>query len=359
MVRAASKANSLARVTELVGRYGKDFNIYPKAITKAADGVSFAGKIDKDIIKALKLGKFDDAAPFLYNINSIPSGLRYKLVLDVKDLPSYKVGLNEARGNKLKGLVKETSNSSDYNKLTDAKSSDAVTVADIEKNSNLKRVFDYIGGKKFITFTLGTLALTGVGTAYLLGEVKKHRNRMSGCFRYSVSENGSVVTCKVAECSCLDGAMISTENTKMCDNSIEIPEEMRKADNCKNVVGYGCVNCGVEDDKDTGTVEDEDSLNDAAPGDEVFYKCNLPSFMDALGDLIDEEVDGVVNAVKKGANELGSLYSTVIKVLKWVVVGVGIILVIILFGWGIIKMRNISKKNASEEIETFKKTEAR
>lgn len=290
------------------------------------------GELDTyNLVKHLKRGNFDFSLKQVYpGLDNISEPLALKLKNDIRDLPDYHLGNYERGSTTFKNAVLRDMPGADVAKLSDPKFTDGVTEAMVERNPRLKRVLAYMAGKKFVTFT-GVAVVVGLYAAY--EAVNQHQRRMAGCYRYAVDKHtGKLDVCKVATCSCEDGKMNAVSGATMCDSNHPIEEIMKNIKNCQENAQSGlyCTHCPVpSDDKkketeDSGSLTDPDSLSGASEHDRVTYQCMLPSWSDALADIVNSVRETATDAAEEAVKEVGSLLSLIIQISKYIAIVVAV-----------------------------------
>lgn len=335
IIGASIKESDLLKISKKIKDFATETNISTAivpAVTKDSSGLIKIGNSSAvHLEKQLKLGNIGDAGKAIYQVDNIPPGVQTRLINEVKDLPSYHVGVTERGTDKLKSLM---NNSSDYKKLSDPKYAGKLTSEMVSKDSRLGKLCKYMTNKKFYSLSAGGLVL-GATIPYVIQEINKHRERLSGCFRYTIL-NGQPSACKVASCSCADGA-ISTQvvdKVSLCDQS-SIPDSMKNITSCGGTSGIACVNCPTSEVENAGKgdLTNDTSLDEVSPNDRVYYKCQIASILDAIGDLTADKIDEVNEQVGSIKDSIGSFLSLLITVAKYIVVALAVIFAAITSIW--------------------------
>lgn len=348
VLKAASREASVLKIDSTLSKYSKalDTSLIARNAKKIGTLTKIGDEAAIDLSKMLKFGDVDRAATKLFEVKSVPKILSNKLTSEVSDLPAFHMGNVDRSTEKLTNFIKSDMTPSNAAKLADPNFKGDVAEI-VESSPKLKASLNSLNGKKLASFMLLGAAVGG-GIAYTIEVVQKHRDKMSGCFRYSMV-NGKIAVCKVAECSCLDGNMLVSDQSNFCGVDVDIPPEMRRIGNCKEQTtsGYGCVKCPIPDSgKITENLDDESSLTDLSKEDTVEYRCVYASFFNALGDLVHESVDSTIDAANQNlVKPVSDLIKTLFTVFKYLVVVFGVILTIGAIGWGIFKLRAKSIEN--------------
>lgn len=341
---AAREVEDAAKIVKGLARFGEEVRISTQqlpSLIKIEKGVSKVGNIPLSTIeKNLKLGNVVDSAKVLYGIEHVPDTLRIRLDGEVKTLPSYHVGRVERGAEDMKNLFKDLPDSKN---LSDANFAGKLTEDMVKKSSRLQELVKFIGSKRFWSLTAGAVGITG-GATYVISLINTHRLKLSGCFRYSVV-NGKPLACKIAACSCNDGAIIVTDGVSMCGSSDMIPASMNIASACAETTGTVCVNCPSEQvlNEGKGSLDNPASLETHSQSDKVFYKCVNASIFDAIADLVGDQVDEVNRAVGAVTETVSDFLSLVFKILKWLGVFFAILIGLGGSAWAVVKYRQINR----------------
>lgn len=330
LLGAMSKEVNLTKVTEAFGNYAKKVKLpsFKVPSVKASGGVvSIGADTLASLEKRVKLGYVADTMRKVYKIEKLPSSIELKLIDEVKHLPSYKVGVSKRAADTLEANIGAVGSN--------------VTESTVAANSRLSKVIDYLKGKSFISITGGTVVI-GVTTVYALQAIQRHRDMMSGCFRYEMVR-GKIEACKVQSCSCVNGAP-SQGGSNYCAAD-KLPADMLVTSGCSGSSGTVCVNCpSASFESDKGDVTSDDGLSNPAPNDNVYYECRNATFWEAVSDLVGDEVDKVIDIGTSVATEVGSALALLLKVLKYGAAVVGICGVIGAIAWIYFRVN----KNAGE-----------
>lgn len=330
--------------TRALVKYASDIKI-GKITTpdlKIISGTAHIGNVPAiDVAKMLKFGRVNEAVKIIYKLPNPPSTVVEQIAREVSSLPSFKLGKNLDNTLKLKDALKTTPNFSKFDTATD------LTEDAVKSSTKMTALLNWMNGKRFLGITGGTVFVTG-GIIYLIKSINEYRIKNSGCFRYELKD-GTMSTCRVVQCSCVDGAP-TTQNLSNCADSV-IPENMRSLEACKSTTGITCVNCPPVDVEEDASFSNESSLESSSKSDSVCYKCNVMSPLDAIGDIIGDNVDNALNQVNMVKDELFSGFSTILSVLKYVAMALGVIFVIGLAYWGYQKINiDIKYSQLKEEI---------
>lgn len=303
--------NSMVPVSNIVNAlnvFGSSFKLivpFAHVVRDQSNILKFGSKSVYEVLHLIKTGEIDDAIRHIYNVQNVPKPMSRKLYLEISHLPIYDLNEHQKSALQLK------------NKFTDLDAKN-VKISDVEKNSSLRRMLNYMSSKKFVSFT-GIKVAIGVGAIAAYFAIKNHQKKTTGCLRYS-KVNGQFNVCKVAECSCENGEMMIDKYAYHCGPNVPIPKEMRQPDNCKNVTGIGCINCPIEKE-----LENETNIDDDDEDESVFYKCNVPNFFDAAADILNTSVDSTIRAVVNFGSEIGSFINIVIIVAKFMIIAIPVI----------------------------------
>lgn len=322
IIKVQSKLEKAALVLE---DFSKQFNtLKVKKMELVNDSVVVGGKNVGEISAGLKAGKIENAK-LIYDIDYISPQMANVLTKEVSSLPSFKV---EQFLEKSDGLVKQLDDIPKTN----------LTIDDVAKNTKLKTVLEYMTTKKMLSFTAGTVIASG-SIIYLIDQINKHREKLSGCFQYK-TVNGKLVSCKINKWSCVNGQVSGDLTSTQCAPS----PTTSSLTNCSSTTGYTCVNCPP--DEFNQNVQDIDgNLNLVTDHDLTYYKCQTPTIADAIADIINDDVTKVENMLSEGTNAVTGLLSTIITVLKYIAIAVGVACVVGLAVFTIVKLQRFSKTN--------------
>lgn len=289
----------------------------------------------RDISKTLKVGNLTDYAKLVYNVDYVSPQMAQVLTKQVQNLPEFKMAKFDAKKDV---LVK---------KLGDVPKT-KLDVADLDSFPKLNTVLKYMTGKRFLTLTGGVIIL-GTSATYLISEINKHRERMAGCYMYTV-EGGKLKSCKIPQWSCKNGQPITESNAPICT----YPTTSTKT--CAEVSGFGCINCPPPDFQGDADIDNESSLDTLTEKDSTLFKCIDPSISDAIADIINDKIDDVEKLIRGSTEGVTDLFSTILKVLKYVAIalGIGAVIGVVIFAYQ--KFRSVSYEtggtNETGEVES-------
>lgn len=306
----------------------KTFNkIEIRPLKLANNELTIGGKFVGDVATGLKAGRVEEFAKVVYNIDNVSTQMKTVLLKDVQNLPTYRVSEFLSSGSNMKNQLKNIP-------------INTISEADVLKYPKLKGVLDFMMNKKFITFT-GGITVVGVGLTYLITEINKHRERMSGCYRYTTKENGDLVSCKINQCSCSNGNF-SQSNVTQCQN---IDPGMLNG-SCQGTSGLACINCPPK--PKNPDIENEEALSQITSDDLEYYVCIQASIADAITDIINDKVGDVTDAISTIKDEAGSILTTFTTVLKYFIIAIGVIVPLLLVGYAYNYLKSTSEKRKLE-----------
>lgn len=237
----------------------------------------------------------------VYEMKSIPRQLELKTLSDVKDLPSYHFGKAERYTEDLTSKIKKKSPPGSLDHLE--KVGVDITAKDLEKSHALKNVCEFLMGKKFRTLAGSVLVFVG-SLAGVLVALNEHRKTMQACLVFYY-ENGSLSSCKLPTCTCIDESMNEfTNKYRICSTNIlsQLPDDMTRTTNCKGNVGMKCVNCPSETfTKNIGKDITEGSDNKTKT-DRFYIECRNPTIFGAIGDITHGVVEPILTIVEKSVS---------------------------------------------------------
>lgn len=340
----------LTKIDSALGVFAKESNISNlfRGAVKDGDVWKIGNKTTTELETSLKLGKIADSAPVIYKMEYVPSSLNQKLINEVKDLPSYRVGKVEKGVDDIKNLFKDTN---EYSNLINPNHGN-LTINMVENNAKLKSTIGQLIGKRYKSLTLGVV-IVGASITVAIEKINEHRKNMSGCFRYYM-ENDVLVSCRVATCSCFDGSPITSGGAVTCSPSL-IPKSMSGLSNCSGTTGAVCAKCPSEEvlTVGKGDLNNPTSLTQDSTEDLVYYKCNQASILDAIGDLVGDGVDGLVDEIKKGKEIFTDFFKYALLIVKYVLMVGGIVGAIILLYYGYTKVSGFSKGPTESRLQTI------
>lgn len=335
IIGAAMKETETAKIIEKLGKYSTNVlgNIPSKEVSIFNNEVQMGGRFARDIEIGLKSGRVDELK-YIYRYDTyISPQIQQLLTKEVENLPSYKLA-------QVDNKVTNISKSVDNEKFI-SKTADDLTDADVTNSKQMSGIVEYLKNKSFVSLTAGTVIIGGSISAIVL-YINRHRKAMSGCFKYEVNNN-KMTACKIVKCSCLDGKI----NTETADIAIcsSFPESMNNGD-CGTTTGYDCVNCPPKavGDEIRGDLNNDQTLE---IDDHVFYKCNKPSILDAIGDLVGDKIDSIESIVGDTVDNVTGLFTTIINVLKYASIVGGVVFCAMLLFYLYQKLFN--KKNETIE----------
>lgn len=309
---ASSKVKTFEKIESALANYATTLSngVKIKGFSGVGKELKFNGLGVLEAEKALKKGDLSSLNKIFEFDGVISPQVKSVINNEVKNLPSYKVGQVEGKVSSLK------SNKIPQELTIPGKD---LSVDEVLKTGNGNSLINYLKGKSFKSITLGTIVF-GTSAVAIVAIINKHRSEMSGCFKYSVI-NGLLTSCKVIECSCKDGVINTTSSISTC----AAPENMKGGD-CSKTSGYSCVNCPspIVEDELRGDLDNLESLNQ---DETIYYQCNDPSFIDAVGDIINDKMDDLGNILNV-LNETGKGFlGWFTRNIKYI--GIGIIIAIL------------------------------
>lgn len=309
ILAVASKESRAVKVAGALENYAKAVKLpsFKLPTVVSTGGVMKIANVPVSFFETrLKLGYIGDTMEKIYKIEKLPSAIELKMINEVKDLPSYQIGKASRAAETLKDSVGTVGI--------------GVTASDVAKNSKLTAIVDYMKGKSFWSLTAGTVVV-GASTIYVLNAIEKHRNLMSGCFRYEMV-NGKIEACKVQSCSCVDG--VPAQGSSLFCSADKIPTSMLSTSACQGTTGRVCVNCPIQTSSTSGDLDDTESLSKPADSDKIYYDCKSATFWEAVSDLVGDKIDAVVGIGESVVTEAGSALSLLLKVAKYGLVVIGV-----------------------------------
>ncbi len=316
LLGASSKVKTINKVESSLLKYGQELSngLNLKKINGIGKDINFDGLGILEVERALKRGDLSSLDKIFDFKGVISQQVKSTILDEVKNLPSFKLG-------KMEETVTKIKNSKIPSELKVAGKD--VPLEDVVKTKNGNSIINYLKGKSYKSLTLGTIVF-GTSAALIVAVVNKHRDEMSGCFKYSIDSNGLLTACKIMECSCKDGGLNIASSMVTC----AAPPNMKGGD-CTTTTGYACVNCPSEEVEDElrGDLDDPNSLDQ---DETVYYQCNNPSFFDALGDIMQDFIKGLGNVlddIKEGGE---GILSWVTKNLKFIGIAIVIAIIIII-----------------------------
>lgn len=212
---------------------------------------------------------------------------------------------------------------------------------------------------KKIVFLGVTVAVTGIGIAYLCREAAKHAAANSGCFMY-INDNGNVRRCRALGCSCF----VDNNNVKLIDPIVDavtcrdedLWERMRpKNSDCsrdrenRKQNERFCVHCDWNEiDPQSTNYVDKEALPENA-----YVRCEHQDALDALNEMIGGTIDSVWDVVGSTGKQARDSFASSVRVLPWIlgVFGVLIALVVATVAWRFFgKNRDYERKISSSEL---------
>lgn len=327
---AASRETEILKATKALESYAsaslKLSEATVNSLARVDNILRIGEKAVPDLISDLKAGKVTEAAKTVYKIPYVTDEIKTKLIDEVKDLPAYHVQKSESGARELAYSMRDAPN---YEKLSDPKFTGELTEEMVNKSSKVKYIIDYLKDKSFTSFTLKTVAFTA-GTIFAIGEINKHRAKLSGCFKYEVLDS-TTVACKVTNCSCRDGNILDSAFAVSACAVSSLPEEMKNV-TCKDVVGFGCVQCpptSIKDSDGYGSLSDSTSLSEPSAQDKVYYKCINASIIDAINDIVSGEVNELARNIGDIKEAVGGFLEKVLEFLPYLFYGAGAFLFVV------------------------------
>lgn len=334
LMGAVSKEAEIAKVASAVEKYGAstlklDFGLV-NAISLEDKIMKIGGVSTRQLEKELKLGNVINSIKTVFKVQEVSTAMEVKVLSEVYDLPSFHIGRVERGTEKLKSAM---NGAPDFENIVDPKFTGKLTEDMVNKSSKLQAALKYIEGKSFKSLTFATVVVP-VGLVYAIDVINKHRSKLSGCFRYTMT-GGVVTACKVANCSCLDGSPnVNTHSGVVFCNNSSVPDAMKNP-SCAGTTGYACVSCPPENhgENTLANVDDEASLDAVSSDDLIYYKCITASINDAIGDIVNENVEDLVSTVEDVKEAVSDFLSTLVKVGIYILYGFAFFLFVYAVGF--------------------------
>lgn len=335
IIGAAIKETETLKIVEKLGQYSNNVlgKIPSKEVSIFNKEVTMGGRLARDIEIGLKSGRVDELKYIYKYDGNISPQIQQVLKQEVENLPSYKLA-------QVDNKVTNMSKSIDNEKFI-SKTADDLTDADVTNSKQMSGIVEYLKNKSFVSLSAGTVLIGGSVTAIVL-YINRHRKAMSGCFKYEIKTK-TMTACKIIKCSCLDGKINTEQSNIMVCSSI--PESMKNGD-CGKTTGYDCVNCPPKsiDDEIRGDLAIDNTLD---IDDNVFYKCNKPSILDAISDLVGDKIDSIESIVGDTVDNVTGLFTTIINVLKYASIVGGVVFCAMLLFY--LYQKFFNKKNETIE----------
>lgn len=335
ILRKALKRSEPAELVTDLNRYGKSFSVVSRTddIVTQTGMLKFGEKSIFEVIGLLKFGRFDEVGKHIFNIDKLPTSMKTRLAKEMHEMPSFHVGRHADDVKNMETELKHIFADADLMMVRSRDNRRPLTLAHVKENGGLTELLTYMYSKRFYSFS-GRIVLVGGSLLAAINVINTHREQISGCFRYTVV-SGEVSVCKVAECSCIDGRPMAS-NELLCDANVSIPADMKQMDNCNAFRGVGCVKCPMVSMDADGKVQSAASGDSGAlcsvDSDKVFYKCNTPTITETIGDLLNKNIGEAIMHVKNTNVALGSFFHTILFTVKYALIAF-ILLVVILWAY--------------------------
>lgn len=246
--------------------------------------------------------------------------------------------------------------------VLDADALEKIVHADAKLTGRVNSVSKVASRTKKIVFLGVTIAVTGVGIAYLCREAAKHAAANSGCFMY-LNDNGNVRRCRAPGCSCF----ISDDGLKLPDplvgkNVVTCRDEdlwkRMRLNNTDCVMDSltreknerFCVHCDWDEiDPKKSSYVDKEFLPENA-----YVRCEHQDALDALNEMIGGTIESVWDVVGSAGKQARDSFASSVRILPWIlgVFGVLIALVAATFVW-----RFFGKSRDYDRLQTISKSE--
>lgn len=292
-------------------------------------------KTMSETIHLLKSGRFEEVIPLMFGVQKIPPHMITKLTNEFKHLPHFKITRNRIKVQKMKRLMKIEKDLEKFNKST-AK----ITEENVRANSKMMRVMEFMKNKTFKSLTFGTTFVAGLSLSATVAFINKHKQNMTGCIRHE-NINGEMVSCNLSSRTCNNGRLgdVVADGGFACKSDVDNSGLIKFEDDadvdahlmfCKNSEDGTCYRCEM--------------LNyDSETNESVYYTCEQPSFIDALGDITNDKLESLGEFITEKGHALNSIIDIVLKSLKYVAIVSGGLIVLYIIFYAISKYRQIEK----------------
>lgn len=328
ILRAADKEIDLFKITSKLEVIGKDIGFLDLApVTRTSENVLKIGdRTAVSLIESLRSGNVEEALKHIYKVENVPNSVKLKFLDEVKDLPSSHIGLATAKAEKIKAKLKMVDNEIGDGVGLSAPDGPELTVDMVNKSPTLSKTVNIMKNIKVVSLYAGVVLIGGT-TALVVAVINNHRREIRGCYRFT-NTNGTIHSCKMAESSCVDGQQDLHETTRAC---FPAAPTIIGATTCAGIKGVGCINCPP-----TATTAATDE------SDMVSYRCNNPSVMDAMADLLNEKADAISEIVGEVGGAVSGVFSGLFTILKYLFIIMGVVFGVLLIAYGVKRFAIIS-----------------
>lgn len=334
--RSAQNVDEISLAMERFARASLKLNDFKLAkISREAGGTLKIGeKTFNEAITLMKYGKFDHIVPHIFGIKELSKPLLLKLEREVKHLPQFQLGKQQTKVMRLKKLARMEKTLAKFDEPV------KITVADVEANTKMSKLVNYMRGTVYKTLTFGTV-IAAVTTPLLIQQINEHRENMTGCIRYEMID-GILRSCKISSRTCKDGKSIIIPSKIECSHSIiSSLQPTLPGFSCNNKQNGQCHNCEQLNPNGTDTTDgslisknkdnnhgDDDVNDDDATlaqelSDRVYYKCEQPTFLDAIGDITHKATGEVVDFLSDKGRKLNSIFDILLAFAKYSAIVIG------------------------------------
>lgn len=259
-----------------------------------------AGEIRETLIKA---------KPEIAKVATESNAYIISMEREAKDFPEYHI--SEAAG-------KQTKLPKTLTGVTSAEELEKVAKTDEGLENALKKAEKKAGSSKKYIF-LGAAVIGAVG---VYEAVEAYARSKTGCLLYTSDNKNKISVCKVLQASCLnpkESTVIST-----CSTATMGPDLTKVSCSDWDSTKSACNHCSAE-------TFDYSKLKNSQ-----YLKCQEKAdFLDAVGDLfygMGIDISNSINSLK--------------KIVKWILIGIAIVIVIAVFIWAI---RKVTQKNQIQQ----------
>lgn len=325
-----------------------------REVKKIENVMHINGKATHVVASQLAMG-FTTALHDVYKLDSIPRSLELRAIEDVKLKSSFKVGEHiQFSEKKFTPELSAKVDNEAKKVLSSTDIGEKLTPEIVERNPALNNIFKNVKGKT-VKAVGGVVVTIGLTTAAFCIAVNEHRIRLTGCMMSYYDENKIFRQCVIPTCTCRK--IQCTKNCNYCDTDLMrkyLPQDML-INNCGDFKeSAGCVNCPSENYQKKFNIDDDNTLQATNNQQEIFIRCQQPTFFDAFSDLFGGISESLLNIVKDSVGGVSwiikNLPTIIIFTIGAIIIGVFISLILKFGGNGgnnksTILLRDDSKQN--------------